>query len=268
MVGIGRLEGKVALITGAAGGIGLAMARRFVAEGAQVFGVDRSQRRLDAALDGFGPGSDRVVFHRADVAEEASVEAFVAAAAERFGGLDVLVANAGVGGWMVPVQGTDVANFMETIRINLVGPMLLIKHGAPRLIARRSGAIIVTASIAGQRANSGPIDYSASKAGVISLVQNTAQSLGRKGVRVNALCPAGTATPMTKPSFDFLEAAVGSNPLAEINPMRRIGAAEDMADAALFLASDESRYINGQALNVCGGLSAAFPAPAIITDSL
>lgn len=266
-MGGGRLEGKVALITGVAGGIGLAMAHRFVAEGARVFGVDRSQRRLDAALDGFDAAGS-VAFHRADVAEEASVEAFVAAAAERFGGLDVLVANAGVGGWMVPIQGTEVDNFMETIRINLVGPMLLIKHGAPRLVAQGAGAIIVTASIAGQRANSGPIDYSASKAGVISLVQNTAQSLGRKGVRVNALCPAGTATPMTKPSFDFLEAAAGSNPLADINPMRRIGAAEDMADAALFLASDESRYVNGQALNVCGGLSAAFPAPPIITDHL
>ena len=266
-MGGGRLEGKVALITGVAGGIGLAMAHRFVAEGARVFGVDRSQRRLDAARDGFDAAGS-VAFHRADVAEEASVEAFVAAAAERFGGLDVLVANAGVGGWMVPIQGTEVTDFMETIRINLVGPMLLIKHGAPRLVAQGAGAIIVTASIAGQRANSGPIDYSASKAGVISLVQNTAQSLGRKGVRVNALCPAGTATPMTKPSFDFLEAAAGSNPLADINPMRRIGAAEDMADAALFLASDESRYVNGQALNVCGGLSAAFPAPPIITDHL
>ena len=202
-MGSGRLDGKVALITGVAGGIGLAMARRFVAEGARVFGVDRSQRRLDAALEGFDHASGHIAFHRADVADEASVEAFVAAAAERFGGLDILVANAGVGGWMVPIQATEVANFMETIRINLLGPMLLIKHGAPRLTAKRSGAIIVTASITGQRANSGPIDYSASKAGVISLVQNTAQSLGRKGVRVNALCPAGTATPMTSPRSTF-----------------------------------------------------------------
>ncbi len=265
---MGRLDGKVAIVTGAASGIGTGIVARFVGEGARVLGVDRSQRRLDATRDALGLSEDRVGFYRADVATDHEVEAFVAEALQRFGRLDILVANAGVGGWPSPLAGLDPLQFMETVRINLLGPALLMKHGSPVLAAQGSGSIIVTASLAGQRANSGPIDYSASKAGAISLVQNAAQALGRKGVRVNALCPAGTETPMTRMSFEMLVAAAGSNPLAEINPMRRVGTVEDMVGAALFLASEDARYVNGQFLNVCGGLSAAHPAPAIIVDNL
>jgi NAD(P)-dependent dehydrogenase (short-subunit alcohol dehydrogenase family) len=155
---MGRLEGKVAIITGAASGIGAAMVGLFAAEGARVLGVDRSQRRLDITRDALGLDEDRVAFFRADVASEPEIEAFVSDALQRFGRLDILAANAGVGGWPSPIAGLDPIQFMETLRINLLGPALLMKHGSPALTAQKSGSIIVTASIAGQRANSGPVD--------------------------------------------------------------------------------------------------------------
>lgn len=254
-----QLEGKVAIITGAGSGIGRAAMALFLAEGAKVVGSDRSARRMQETAGLVSEHEFDFVAVSGDAAEESHVAELVALAVSRFGRLDIPWANAGVGGTAVPIDMMEAAAFMETLRINLLGPMLLIKHAAPHLRKQKSGSVLVTASIAGQRARSGPIDYSASKAGVINLVQNCATSLGQDGVRVNAICPAGAQTGMTARIFDMLSAAHGHNPIATMNPMGRVGSAEDMARTGLFLASDAASYINGQFINVCGGLSASHP---------
>lgn len=255
----GVLNNKVAIITGVGGGIGLESMRLFLEQGATVLGADRSQRRLDEAAALLAPHAGRFELVCCDAAEESAVAGLVGEAQERFGGLHVAFANAGIGGYIEGPEAIDLAHFSETLRINLLGPVMLIKHAAPVMRAQKTGAILVTASIAGLRGRSAGIDYSASKAAVISVVQNSALSLGRDGVRVNAICPAGSDTPMTRRLFDALTGAFGGNPIAKINPMGRIGQPQDMANLALFLASDAAAYINGQAINVCGGLSASHP---------
>lgn len=252
---MGMLDGKVAIVTGAASGIGLATVRLFLAEGARVVGIDRSAKAIEAVGD-LGPS---VSFECADAAEDATVAAIVARTIEHHGRLDIAHANAGIGGTIAMPEQVDIVALQEAFRVNAIGPMLLIKHAAPHLRRQKSGSIIVTASIAGQRGRSAGIDYSASKAAVLSIVQNSALSLGRDNVRVNALCPSGAETGMTERVFGMLTQGFGSNPIADMNPMGRIGTAEDMAKVALFLASDLSAYVNGQAINACGGLSASHP---------
>lgn len=260
----GVLSNKVAVITGVGGGIGLESMRLFLEQGAQVVGADRSQRRLDEAAAQLAAHAGCFELVCCDAAEESAVAGLVAQARERFGGLHIAFANAGIGGYIEGPEAIDLAHFSETLRINLLGPVMLIKHAAPVLRTQKAGSILVTASIAGLRGRSAGIDYSASKAAVISVVQNSALSLGRDGVRVNAICPAGSETPMTRRVFEALTSTFGENPVAKINPMGRVGQPQDMANLALFLASDAAAYINGQAINVCGGLSASHPCPTEI----
>ena len=171
----------------------------------------------------------------------------------------MLYANAGVSGGLVSLLDVSVEMFTEILRINLIGPFLAIKHAAPKMAARGKGSIVCTASVAGLRANAGGVPYSASKAGVISLVQTSANALIGTGVRVNAICPGLIETGMTQPIFDNARAKGAGDKIGQLNALQRAGEPHEIAAMALFLASDEASYVNGQAFPVDGGLSSTLP---------
>jgi NAD(P)-dependent dehydrogenase (short-subunit alcohol dehydrogenase family) len=146
------------------------------------------------------------------------------------------------------------------LRVNLIGPWLMIKHAGQAMVdAGQGGSIVCTASVAGIRSGAGGAPYSASKAGVINLVMVSAQQLSESGVRVNALCPGLTETGMTQPTFDYAKDKGVSHKLGRLNPLRRAGQPQELAQVALFLASSQSSYVNGQAIAVDGGLSSSHP---------
>ena len=252
----GRLEGKVAVVTGAASGIGRASVQLFCAEGAKVVAVDRNEDGLRETCASLG---GQVVMQPADAGSEADVKTYLARAEKEFGGLDILYANAGVSGGLVSLLDVSVEMFTEILRINLIGPFLAIKHAAPKMAAKGGGSIVCTASVAGLRANAGGVPYSASKAGVISLVQTSANALIGTGVRVNAVCPGLIETGMTQPIFDNARAKGTHDKIGQLNPLQRGGELREIAAMALFLASDEASYVNGQAFPVDGGLSSTLP---------
>ncbi|HEY8593135.1 MAG TPA: SDR family NAD(P)-dependent oxidoreductase [Sphingomicrobium sp.] len=240
---MGRLSGKVAIITGAASGIGKASLELFRSEGATVVGADIS------------PGAD----FQCDAGDDEQIRELVERTAERHGGLDIMFANAGISGGWDSIAVQSAAEWAETLRINLIGPFLAIKYSAPLIAGRGRGSIVCTASVAGVRSGAGGAAYSASKAGVISLVQNAAQQLAGTGVRVNAICPGLIETGMTKPMYERARASGKEDRIGELNPLQRGGEPEEIARAALFLASDEASYVNGQAIVVDGGLSSSLP---------
>jgi NAD(P)-dependent dehydrogenase (short-subunit alcohol dehydrogenase family) len=256
---MGRLRGKVAIVTGAASGIGRASAKLFAREGAKVLLVDRDASALAETLAEIGVEGGNAAAFAADVGDEAAVKAYVARAIDDFGGLDIVYANAGISGGWVPLFEQTPEYWAEILRVNLIGPFLAIKHAAPHMIAERKGSIVLTASVAGLRANAGADAYSASKAGVVSLARTSANSLLGTGVRVNAICPGLIETGMTKPIFDRARERGAEHKLGQLNPLQRAGVPEEIAAMALFLASDEASYVNGQAFPVDGGLSSTLP---------
>ncbi len=255
----GRLSGKRAIVTGAGSGIGRAASRLFAAEGAAVLVVDRVAESVEQTAAMIREAGGRAVAVAADAGSEPDVQAVVARAAAELGGLDVVYANAGVSGGDVPLAEQTVELWQNVLRVNLIGPFLLAKHAGARMVAQGHGSIVCTASVAGLRANAGGNPYSASKAGVISLVQTCANSFWGTGVRINAICPGLIETGMTKPIFEAARAGGNEGKLGQINPLQRYGLPQEIAAAALFLASDESSYVNGQALAVDGGLSSTLP---------
>ena len=238
-----RLQGKIAIVTGAASGIGKAAVELFRAEGATVIGTDVTE------------GADLL----ADAGREDDVRRIVHDVAQKHGGLDIFFANAGVSGGFASISEQTEQDWAEILRINLIGPFLAIKHSAPAMNQRGGGSIICTASVAGLRSGAGGAAYSASKAGVINLVQSAAQQLTGSDIRVNAICPGLIATGMTKPIYELARATGQEERLGELNPLLRGGEPNEIAHAALFLASDESSYVNGTALVVDGGLSSSHP---------
>jgi NAD(P)-dependent dehydrogenase (short-subunit alcohol dehydrogenase family) len=255
----GRLHDKRAIVTGAGSGIGRASAQLFAAQGARVLAVDRDQGAVAETVESIIQAGGAAIAVAADAGTEGDAAAFVARAVDAFGGLDVVYANAGISGGMIPLLEQPVELWQEVLRINLIGPFLAIKHSAPHMIKQRSGSIICTASVAGLRANAGGNPYSASKAGVINLVQTAANSLTGTGVRVNAICPGLIKTGMTKPVFDRAHERGTTDKIGQLNALQRYGLAHEIAAAALFLASDEASYVNGQAIAVDGGLSSTLP---------
>jgi NAD(P)-dependent dehydrogenase (short-subunit alcohol dehydrogenase family) len=240
----GRLSGKVAIVTGAASGIGLAAVELFRREGATVVGSDI------AAAENIVQG---------DAGNEDDVRKLIDNAIWQHGGLDIFFANAGISGGLASIFEQTAEDWAEILRVDLIGPFLAIKHAAPALKARGGGSIICTASVAGLRSGAGGAAYSAAKAGVINLVQTAAQQLAGTNVRVNAICPGLIETGMTEVIYRMArEKGVGDR-IGELNPLKRGGEPIEIANAALFLASDESSYVNGQALVVDGGLSSSHP---------
>lgn len=238
-----RLAKKVAIVTGAASGIGHATVDLFRGEGATVIGVDVTD------------GADVT----ADAGDELQVRALIERVSRDHGGLDIFFANAGVSGGWATISEQTADDWAEILRINLIGPFLAIKYAAPKIALRGGGSILCTASVAGIRSGAGGAAYSASKAGVINLVQTAAQQLSGSGVRVNAICPGLIETGMTKGIYDTARAAGKQDGIGKLNPLQRGGEPEEIARAALFLASDESSYINATTLVVDGGLASSHP---------
>jgi len=249
-----RFKDKVVIVTGAGSGIGRATARLFAEEGAQVVAADLSDAVEETVADRGG-----MLAVRMDAGDEGDVERLVATACARFGGLDVFHANAGISGGASGILDSTVELWTEVLRVNLIGPALAIKHAAPKIVERGGGAILCTASVAGLRSGAGGPAYSASKAGVINLVQSAAQQLSTSNVRVNAICPGLIETGMTARAFEYAREVGKEDKLGRLNPLRRAGAPEEIARVALFLASEEASYVNGQAWVVDGGLSSSHP---------
>jgi NAD(P)-dependent dehydrogenase (short-subunit alcohol dehydrogenase family) len=282
---MGRLDGKVALITGGSSGIGLSTVERFISEGAKVVFCDldpaagremneaigpaaarlHHKRRLDGGANDGRAIAERLgenaVFAPADVTSLSQLGAAVNAAVERFGGLDILVNNAGVGGGEVSIEACSEELFDRTVAVNLRGPWLGMKLAFPHLRARGGGAIVTTASISALLGMPGQGAYGASKAGVLQLTRVAAMEGARDFIRANAVCPGGTLTPIIYDS-PFFERAVNpelvASRMAQAQPLPRAGRPEDMANAILWLASDESSFVTGQAIVVDGGLAVEF----------
>ena len=237
-----RLQGKIAIVTGAGSGIGKATVALFRAEGATVIGADLRGADVDC-----------------DAGDEGAVKALVDRAVADHGGLDIFFANAGVSGGFDGLFEQDAAAWAEILRINLIGPFLAIKYAAPAMKQSGGGSIICTASVAGLRAGAGGAAYSASMAGVINLVKVAATQMVGANIRVNAICPGLIETGMTEFIFGRAREKGLEDRIGHLNPMKRGGQPIEIANAALFLASDDSSYVNGQAITVDGGLSASHP---------
>jgi NAD(P)-dependent dehydrogenase (short-subunit alcohol dehydrogenase family) len=254
-----RLHDKVAIITGAGSGIGRAAALLFAAEGAKLVLGDRTDAVHDTARLVAAAGGSATAL-QIDAGVEADVARLVATAGSAYGRLDVAFANAGISGGMAGIFDATVELWTEVLRVNLIGPWLMVKHAGKAMAdAGHGGSIICTASVAGIRSGAGGPAYSASKAGVINLVMVAAQQLCETNVRVNAICPGLTETGMTRPTFDYAKDKGVTHKLGQLNPLRRAAQPEELARVALFLASDEASYVNGQAIAVDGGLSSSHP---------
>ena len=255
---VSRLPGKVALITGGASGIGEGTVRLFAREGASVLIADIQDdqgARLAAELGA------RVAYVHTDVSHEADVQSAVAEAVRRFGRLDCIFNNAGFGGVGGRIESIDIAGFDQTIGVLLRGVLLGMKHAAPVMKRQGGGSIISTASVAGLTAGFGPHVYSAAKAAVIQLTKTVAMELGEHNIRVNCICPGGIATPIFGKglgmSAEQAEAIVPlmKGVLENLQPIKRSGIPDDIANAVLWLASDDATFVNGHALVVDGGLT-------------
>jgi len=253
---VGRLEGKVAVVTGAATGIGEAAARRFAAEGARIVLVDRDEAALSARVREIGAAASAVV---ADVTREEDVARYVRAAVERHGGFDVLINNAGILGVVKPIADYPTEMFDAVLAVNVRGTWLGLKHAMPEIAKRGGGSIVITASTAGVRGSVGLSAYVASKHAAVGLMRTAALEGAAHKIRVNSVNPSPVETAMVR----ALEAGLVPGAPAEArralearSPLRRYAAPDEVADLMLFLASDESRFITGAVHMIDGGRTA------------
>jgi NAD(P)-dependent dehydrogenase (short-subunit alcohol dehydrogenase family) len=252
---MGKLDGKVAVITGSASGIGRASAVRFAGEGAAVVIADLNSEGGEAAVRDCKEHGGRAVFQKADVASEPEVKALVERAVKEFGRLDVIFNNAGLGGAVGTIEEITGDNWDRTLVILLKSVFLGMKYSVPEMRKVGGGSIISTASVAGLAGGRGPHAYSAAKAAVVNLTRSVALEVGKDRIRVNCICPGGINTPLI---YNRLPGGqqVGEQFLAQLQAIPRAGHPEDIAAMALFLASDDSEWVTGQAMVVDGGLTA------------
>jgi len=256
MVVMGRLDDKVAVITGGASGIGEASVRLFAAEGAEVVVADVQDERGGRLASELG-----AEYVHADVTREEDVEAAVSHAVDVYGRLDCMFNNAGIAGAVGPIESVTVEAFDRTVAVLLRGAFLGVKHASPVMRAQGGGSIINTASVAAIRTGYGNHVYSAAKAGVVQLTRSVAMELGEDNVRVNCVLPGFIPTPMIARArgvpLGEADGKLGviTEAFREAQPIRRPGHPDDIAKAALWLASDDSSFVNGHALVVDGGVS-------------
>lgn len=243
-----RLDGKVAIVTGAAGGIGLATARRFVAEGASVVLADLDPVRTAQARATVDPGGEHSLALAVDVTDRPSIDAMVAATRERFGRIDVLINNAGVTQDARLVRMSD-SQFDRVIAVNLKGVFECTQAVIETMLAQGSGVILNASSVVGLYGNFGQTNYAATKAGVIGFTKTWARELGPKGIRAVAVCPGFVRTPI----LDSIPEAVMTKMIEKV-PLGRLGQPEEIASVYAFLASDDASYINGAVIEVSGGI--------------
>jgi len=252
-----KLEGRVAIITGGASGIGEAAVRKFVAEGARVVIADLQEKKGRELAKSLGESAS---FQTTDVSIEADFQKLVQVTVERFGRLDCLYNNAGFGCATRSITETPIEEFDSQVAVLLRGTFLGIKHAGAAMKRQKSGTIVNTSSVAGIAGGYANHVYSAAKAGVISLTRTTALELGEAGIRVNCICPGSILTPIFlhgitlseeehRQALDTVAAALSHNPLA------RPGTPDDIANLALWLASEDSSYVTGQAIVVDGAMT-------------
>jgi 3-oxoacyl-[acyl-carrier protein] reductase len=246
-----RFIGKRVLVTGGASGIGEATAHRFLREGAHVVVLDRSREHLAAAERRLGPARDHgaeLLLERGDVSSDADIDRVVGAAVERFGGIDVLVSNAGIA-YQEPFLEISRERWDETQRVNLTGMFVVTQRVAREMVRARGGTILLTSSTNGLVGEDKYAHYNASKGGVTLLTKSLAIELGPYGIRVNAVCPGYIVTPLA----ESIDDPASMQAYRQRLPLRRLGKPEDVAGAFAFLASDDAAFITGETLVIDGG---------------
>ncbi|XP_027349449.1 short-chain dehydrogenase reductase 3b-like [Abrus precatorius] len=249
-----RLEGKVALITGAASGIGEETVRLFAEHGALIVAADvQDEQGRQVALS---VGSERVTYHHCDVRDENQVEETVKYTLEKHGRIDILFSNAGIIGSLCGILELDLNDFDSTMATNVRGVAATIKHTARAMVAKSiRGSIICTTSVAASIGGTGPHGYTTSKHALLGLVKSACSELGAYGIRVNSISPFGVATPLTCGTFNLEPDQVEANSCSQANLKGVVLKTRHIAEAALFLASDEAVYVSGHNLVVDGGFS-------------
>lgn len=263
---MGRLDGKVAVITGGASGMGEAAARLFVAEGARVVIGDLQDERAQTVVAGLG--GNGVAVH-CDVSVAADVERLVQTAVDRYGKLNIMFNNAGIGAGEGLIHETPEAVFDRIVAVDLKGVWLGIKYAVPHLRNAGGGSIVNTASVSAHLGMKRQGAYGAAKGGVVQLTRVAAIEYAAERIRVNAICPGGVLTPLiyANPALERpLDPQVMEQQLAMVQPIRRAGMPADIAHAALWLASDDSTFVTGTTLIVDGGWTASANTPSDMDD--
>lgn len=259
----GRLKGKVAIITGAASGIGEATASLFCQEGAKVVIADVNEQALNQIVADITKSGGVAVAKKTDVSVENEVKSLIDFAMEMFSQIDILCNNAGIVGEVESIQKQNGDNWLKVYSVNMLGAVYAVKYATPHMMVNGKGSIVNTASVAGIRSGAGPNAYSSSKAALINFTQTAACDLGKYNIRVNAVCPGLIKTGMTKIVFDFAKEKGKEDKLGNRCELGRFGLPVEIANSILFLASDESSYVTGQALAVDGGNTASLNLPGM-----
>ena len=252
---MGRLADKVAIVTGAGQGLGESVALRFAAEGARVAVVDLNPQTAAETVEKIRQAGGDAIVVVADCSDEQETQRMAAATVEHYGRIDILVNNAAIFGDVAPVYEIDAEVWDRVIRVNLRGPFLCSKAVIPQMKRQGGGSIVCVSSMSGVSGNENQADYNTSKHGLIGLTRCIAQDCGLDGIRANAVCPTGMNTPMMANT-----PAENVAPYAAMTLMSRFAEPSEVANAILFLASDEASYITGAVLMVDGGATAIQPS--------
>lgn len=257
----GRLDGKTAIITGAANGIGRATAILFASQGANLVLADLQEEPLKEVHGLILKDQGSALIKKTDVSAEEEVKSLIDFTLEKYSKVDIVVNNAGISGVLLNLEDQDAGEWHKVFDVNVMGAVYTTKYVVRHMKERRQGSIVNIASVAGIRSGAGGNPYSASKAALINFTQTSACEVGGSNVRINAVCPGLVETTMTKPFFDYARSKGIESQIGKYCELKRAARPEEVAWAILFLASDEASYITGQALPVDGGISASLSVP-------